>query len=153
MDPMTIIFEGMPIKVETAEQLIEIAKAKRALSNGHSPAADLKAETSTLSLADFMALLPAKVLKGFEALVKNKGTMTAEALWSVFDVQDNSQLGARFISPVRRVAKDRFESEQVLKKVSVVNAKGEVFLKYRIPQENLEAVRQSLENLASRRED
>ena len=154
MAEMTVIFEGMAVTARSAEDLIEIAKAKRALSNGHSSSASISPSKKATTIEEFMIALPSQVVKGFEALLKNKGNMTAEELWPVFEATDNSLLGARFISPVRRVAKNHgFESERVLKKVLVTNSKGEVGLKYKIPQENMEQVKQGLEKRDSNIED
>lgn len=138
---ITVMFEGMSVKVRSAEELAEVARAKRLLDGGREVRPTDKSE-----IAQFIGKLPSGAKQAFKFLVDNNGEARAEELVAELGLADNSALGAVVGSPVYRLAKTlNFPVERVFKKVNIVNAKGEKrALKYKIPPEAIEDIREAL---------
>jgi hypothetical protein len=142
---MKVMFDGMSVEVQSAEELLEVARAKKLLASGGQIQ---PIHTDAISIAGFIDKLPNGAKQGFKALVDKNGSATAEELCSELGLSDNSALGAVLGSPVFRLAKTlNFPAERVFKKIQVVNGKGEKrALKYKIPPDALDEVRKALKN-------
>ncbi len=142
---MKVTFDGMSVEVHSAEELLEVARAKKLLAEGLQAQS---ASNNNISIARFIEKLPGGAKQAFKALVEKNGSATAEELCSELGLSDNSALGAVFGSPVFRLAKTmNFPADRVFKKVQVVNRKGEKrALKYKIPTDAIDEVRKALEN-------
>jgi hypothetical protein len=140
MAEMTVIFEGMEVTARTAEDLIELAKARRALANGH---AEEEAEDGEYTLADFIESLPDGVKNGLRQIADNGGSMDASDLRQYSRVGTNSHLGARFTSQLVRLANGaEFDPDSILVRFRH-DRTGEWI--YGIPVESIEEVREGLE--------
>jgi hypothetical protein len=139
------MFDGLTVEVQTAEELLEVARAKKLLAaSGQTQSV----HNGAISISEFIDKLPGGAKQAFKALVDKKGSATAEELCSELGLSDNSALGAVFGSPVFRLAKTlNFPANRVFKKIQVVNGKGEKrALKYKIPPEAIDEVRAALKN-------
>ena len=135
--------EGMTVTVRNAEELAEVVRAKRLLN--------AEPQKSVIPIAEFIDKLPSGAKQAFKFLVMKNGEARARELVTELGVADNSALGAVFGSPVFRLARTlNFPADRVLRKVNIVNAKGEKRdLKYKIPKESLAKVREALKEYFS----